>query len=309
MTDFRDLFEDRRQLINGRIDDMLSPGLGRDEASELVKYTFKTGGKRLRPILLLLSCEAVGGAQESALDASVAVEFIHAASLIFDDLIDKDRLRRNLPTAHEAFNDDKAISSGLFLASRGVQILSEYKNPKIMKMIGWGLVELSRGEILDVISEIAIDVDQYLTIADLKTGSLFSASAGIGAILGGGNRAEINALYNYGRSVGVAFQIRDDVLDIVGRSNPGRLERANLVLAHYLGMTSKEERLSHILPKSTASARVDPVEAMRRKAVRFAMKKSREHVQKAKAELVLLGESKSRKMLEKFADFAFHRRG
>ncbi len=305
MEDFRAVLAEKRELINRRIDEILSSGFEQSEANELVKYTFTTGGKRLRPVLLIMSCEAVGGDAKSSMDAAVAVEFIHAASLIFDDLIDKDRLRRNFPTTQAAFNDDKAIGSGLFLASKGVQILSDYRNSKITKMIGWALVELSKGEILDIISDIAIDVDHYVTVADLKTGSLFSAGAGIGGIIGGGTTSEINALYKYGRLLGVAFQIRDDILDLSGVGE--RRERANLVLAHYLGGTTKEERVSQILEKPDGVNQEQALEAIRDKAVAFAVKTSREQVEKAKSELKSLRESEKKRVLEQLADFALER--
>ena len=303
MSDFHALLEEKRGIINKRLDELLSTGFEQSEANELVKYTFRTGGKRLRPILVLLSCESVGGESTRALDAAVAMEFLHAASLVFDDLIDKHRLRRNLPTTQHAFADDKAISAGLFLASKGVQILSEYKNSRITRLVGWGLVDLSKGEILDTITELAIDVEHYLTIADLKTGSLFSAAAGIGGVLGGASPDEVNCLYNYGRAVGIAFQIKDDILDQSG--DPERQERVNLVVMHYLDEASKRERVSNLIGDEKASTM--GMAALYEKALEFALKKSREHVQKAKQELEGLKDLGKGKLLEEFADYSLER--
>jgi len=297
---FQELLQEKRALVNKRIDELLSTGFEQTEAYELVKYTFRTGGKRLRPILVLLSCESVGGTSEHALDAAVAMEFVHAASLIFDDLIDKHRIRRNLPTTRHAFADDKAISAGLFLASKGVQTLAEYKDARITKMIGWGLVDLSKGEILDVITELAIDIDHYLTIADLKTGSLFSAAAGIGGVVGGATGEEVDCLYNYGRAVGIAFQIKDDVLDASG--DPEREDRINVVLMHYLDEISKRQRISAV-----EDDREKSIAALRETAIEFALKKSREHVEKAKQELKGLRDPGKRKLLEDFADYSLER--
>jgi geranylgeranyl pyrophosphate synthase len=305
--EFQQLLEMKRGVVNKCIDELLSSGFEQNEARELVRYTFKTGGKRLRPIMVLLASEAVGGEEKAALNAAAAVEFVHAASLIFDDIIDKDRLRRDMPTLNVAFNDDRAISSGLFLASKGVQVLSDYKDPKIMKMIGWALVELSKGEILDVISDIAIDVEHYLNIADLKTGSLFGASAGIGGLVAKGSREEINALYNYGRAVGVAFQIRDDIFDITGRSNASRTERANLVLAHYLGETARQDRVKEMLNQNEGKNKDEPLEAMRQKALEFARRAAKEHVQKAKSEVSVLKDGEGKEALVALAEFALER--
>jgi geranylgeranyl diphosphate synthase type I len=304
MSTFQQLLEEKRSLVNRRIDELLSTGFEQSEANELVKYTFRTGGKRLRPILVLLACDSVGGKSDHALDAAAAIEFVHAASLIFDDLIDKHRLRRSLPTTQHAFADDKAISAGLFLASKGVQILSEYKDPRITRLVGWGLVDLSRGEILDTLTELAIDIEHYLNIADLKTGSLFSAASGIGGVLGGANAHDVNCLYNYGRAVGIAFQIKDDILD--QSADPARQERVNLVVMHYLDEATRRERVSNLLENSDKADNPQMSE-LYEKALQFALKKSREHVEKAKAELKGLRDQDKSKILEDFADYSLER--
>jgi geranylgeranyl diphosphate synthase type I len=304
MSSFQKLLEDKRALVNKRIDDLLSTGFEQSEANELVKYTFRTGGKRLRPILVLLACDTVGGKSDHALDAASAMEFVHAASLIFDDLIDKHRLRRSLPTTQHAFADDKAISAGLFLASKGVQILSEYKDPRITRLVGWGLVDLSKGEILDTLTELAIDIEHYLNIADLKTASLFSAAAGIGGVLGGANAHDVNCLYNYGRAVGIAFQIKDDILD--RSADPVRQERVNLVVMHYLDEATRRERVSNLLENAENSDNPQIAE-LYEQALQFALKKSREHVEKAKAELKGLHDPSKAKLLEDFADYSLER--
>jgi len=304
MNDFQRLLNEKRAIVNKRIDELLSTGFEQSEANELVKYTFRTGGKRLRPILVLLASEAVGGNSAHAIDAAVAMEFVHAASLIFDDLIDKHRLRRSLPTTQHAFADDKAISAGLFLASKGVQILSEYKDPRITRLVGWGLVDLSKGEILDTLTELAIDIDHYLNIADLKTASLFSAAAGIGAVVGGASPDEVNSLYNYGRAVGIAFQIKDDILD--QSVDPARQERVNLVVMHYLDEATKRERVSNLLEGKENSSSME-IAVLYEKALQFALKKSREQVEKAKAELKGLRHPNGSKLLEDFADYSLER--
>jgi geranylgeranyl diphosphate synthase type I len=303
MEMFRAILDEKRVTLNKRIEELLAAtGFAQNEANELVKYTFRTGGKRLRPILTLLACECVSGESKHALDGAVAMEFLHAASIVFDDLIDRHRVRRNLPTTQHAFADDKAISAGLFLASKGVQILSEYKDQRITKLVGWGLVDLSKGEILDVTTELAIDVEQYLAIAELKTGSLFSAAAGIGGVLGGATTEEVNCLYNYGRAVGIAFQIKDDILD--QSNDPERQERVNLVAMHYLDEATKKERISNLLENHGGT--VD-IAVMYEKAMDFALKKSREHVERAKREIQLLKDRGRSKLLEDFADYALER--
>jgi len=303
MRGFRPVLDEKRAIVNKRIDELLAAtGFEQSEANELVKYTFRTGGKRLRPVLTLLACESISGESRQALDGAVAMEFLHAASIVFDDLIDRHRVRRNLPTTQHAFADDKAISAGLFLASKGVQILSEYKDQRITKLVGWGLVDLSKGEILDVTTELAIDVEQYLAIAELKTGSLFSAAAGIGGVLGNASTDEVNCLYNYGRAVGIAFQIKDDILDQT--NDPERNERVNLVVMHYIDEATKRQRISNLLENHDGT--VD-LSVMYEKAMEFAVKKSQENVQKAKQEIQILRDHGRSKLLEDFADYALER--
>ena len=303
MKEFSSILNERREMVNKRIDEVLAATqFEQSEANELVKYTFRTGGKRLRPVLVLLACESVGGELGHSLDGAVAMEFLHAASLVFDDLIDRHRVRRNLPTTQHAFADDKAISAGLFLASKGVQILSEYKDQRITRLVGWGLVDLSKGEILDVTTELAIDVEHYLAIADLKTGSLFSAAAGIGGVLGGATSEEVNSMYNFGRAVGTAFQIKDDILD--QSSDPERQQRVNLVVMHYLDETTRKERISNLLENHGDT--VD-ISALYEKAMDFAVRKAREHVERAKQELKDLRECGKSELLERFADYALER--
>src|SRR5438445_12317941 len=104
-------------------------------------------------MLVIPSTKAFGRDPKEALDAAAALEIIHAATLVFDDLIDKDQVRRGAPTIHMAFSNEKALTSGLFLASKGVQLLSNYKNAEVMRMIGSTLVDVSRAQLLDSIPD------------------------------------------------------------------------------------------------------------------------------------------------------------
>src|SRR5437879_153036 len=148
MRKFPPSLEAWRDPIEKTINKTLKANFDKREANQIIKYMFRTGGKRCRPLLVVLSAEALGGKPEEALEAAAAVEIIHAATLVFDDMIDKDQVRRGAPTIHMAFSNEKALTSGLFLASKGVQLLSNYKNPEVMRMIGTTLVDISKGELL-----------------------------------------------------------------------------------------------------------------------------------------------------------------
>src|SRR5256714_1204979 len=172
MRKFPPSLEAWRDPIEKTINKTLKANFDRREANQIIKYMFRAGGKRCRPLLVVLSAEALGGKPEEALEAAAAVEIIHAATLVFDDMIDKDQVRRGAPTIHMAFSNEKALTSGLFLASKGVQLLSNYKNAEVMRMIGSTLVDVSRGELLDIISDLNASVSECIAIADLKTASL-----------------------------------------------------------------------------------------------------------------------------------------
>ena len=210
------IVSEKRRHIDARLVELVSDDTTSATvmgALEPTKYLCSSGGKRLRPILLLLSCQALGGDPQKALDAAVAMEMIHSSSLIFDDLIDLDSTRRRRKTVHVRFGEGRAIGVGLFLASRATQIMALYRDERIDNRFAEALVQLSKGELMGVMADHENDFDVYLEIAKLKTSSLFMASASIGALLGGGTEDQVEAMSEYGRFVGLAFQIRDDIMD------------------------------------------------------------------------------------------------
>src|SRR5207249_7642258 len=225
-------FQEWRDPIEKTINKTLQTNFDKREANQIIKYMFRTGGKRCRPLLVVLSNEALGGDPRNALEAAAAVEIIHAATLVFDDLIDRDQVRRGAPTIHMAFSNEKALTSGLFLASKGVQLLSNYKNPEVMRMIGFALVDVSKGELPDVLSDRSASVSECIAIADLKTATLFASAAGIGAAVAGVEGKDLVGMQKYGRASGMTFQIRDDMLDFEDGSAEQSLGGPNIVTSH-----------------------------------------------------------------------------
>ncbi|MBS7629621.1 polyprenyl synthetase family protein [Candidatus Bathyarchaeota archaeon] len=182
--------------------------------SRIVRYIFEKGGKRCRATLLLLCAEMLDCRMERALDAAVAIELIHTSSIIFDDIIDNEKIRRNSQPLHIAFGEGVAITCGLFLASKAVEILSHYDSKEIMRAIGTAIVTMSQGEMLDVFSQGEEGVEEYLKIISFKTGAMFSASAEIGALVAGASRDQVECLSECGRLIGISFQMRDDIADL-----------------------------------------------------------------------------------------------
>lgn len=195
---------------------------------EAMAYSLFSGGKRLRPILVLLAAEAVGGDSNTVLPAACAVEYLHTYSLIHDDLpaMDNDSLRRGQPTCHVKFGEDIAILAGDgFLAEAFVLIATEQsigRGDKALQVIA----ELSEavsvrgmvgGQAADILQTgIGADIETIEHIHSLKTGKLITAAARCGAILAGSDEAFLGAITDYAVNLGLAFQITDDILDVVG---------------------------------------------------------------------------------------------
>jgi geranylgeranyl diphosphate synthase, type II len=200
-----------------------SPETPPSDLHAAMRYSCLAPGKRLRPVLCMVGAEAVGGEGISVLDAACAIEMVHCFSLIHDDLpaIDNDDLRRGMPTCHKKFGEPMAILAGDALFALAFQTLSFSPHPaeRVVRAIqvltiATGSDGLVGGEVVDVLSEgLEIDRDGLAFIHSRKTGSLIAASLEIGAILSGGSEEQVEALRLYGMSVGLAFQIADDLLN------------------------------------------------------------------------------------------------
>ena len=182
---------------------------------EAIRYSLEAGGKRVRPVLCLLACEAVGGTVAQALPGALALEYVHTYSLIHDDLpaMDDDDLRRGRPTNHKVFGEGHAILGVLASAA-----LDPVRRADALALLaeGSGWRGMAGGQALDLEGEkhtTPPDLEQLRLIHRLKTGALLRASLEIGAVLGGATPAERSALRTYGAAIGLAFQIQDDILD------------------------------------------------------------------------------------------------
>jgi len=301
-------FQEWRDPIEKTINKTLQTNFDKREANQIIKYMFRTGGKRCRPLLVVLSNEALGGDPRSALEAAAAVEIIHAATLVFDDLIDRDQVRRGAPTIHMAFSNEKALTSGLFLASKGVQLLSNYKDPEIMRMIGTTLVDISKGELLDILGDFNASVSECVAIADLKTASLFGTAAGIGAVIAGADGRDLVGMQKFGRSSGMAFQVQDDILDFTDGSDEPMLKAPNIVTSHCLHEAPRSISNSKLL-ESNGNATNRQVLRILKKAgsMEFAKTKAKEYAGAAKDALDKVKRLEKRKILDDYADYLWRR--
>jgi len=186
-----------------------------------IYYTMALGGKRLRPVLVLMACEAVGGKAGEALIPAVGLELFHNFTLLHDDLMDRADVRRGKPTVYRKWNDNVAILSGDAMLTMATQHIARARAevlPQVMELYNKTAMEIYEGQQWDMDFEDRSDVkvDEYLEMIRLKTSVLLGCATKMGAILGGASKATAEDFYRVGVSVGLAFQLQDDVLDVWG---------------------------------------------------------------------------------------------
>ena len=200
-----------------RINDALKRELELYSASEFfepLQYALE-GGKRIRPLILTLSAESVGNCDENAYIASCAVELLHTESVIHDDIIDNEISRRRKDPFHIKYGYNTSIITGDFVLGLILNISSRLDNARISRELANTAMMMSDGEMIETRLESSDDItfDDYLKVIEYKTATAFEAASKIGAILGKGNEEEILALAEYGKNMGIAYQIRDDLQD------------------------------------------------------------------------------------------------
>ncbi|MFO7832623.1 MAG: polyprenyl synthetase family protein [Halohasta sp.] len=201
--------ERRVGLVNSRLEALIE-STEPDELAAQLESVVLAGGKRVRPAVTLLACEALGGEPEDAVDFAAGIEFVHNASLVIDDIIDRSAVRRGTPSAWAAHGYGPAIiaSDGLLGEAFGLFL----GNDRAMQIVAESMVELGEGEATELVDRPTTE-EEYMTLARRKTGALFRAAAELGAVAGEADASTVEAFGEYAERVGVAFQIRDDVLD------------------------------------------------------------------------------------------------
>lgn len=184
-------------------------------------YIIKSGGKRLRPFLVLASAKAVGANFSDVYNAAMAVELLHNFTLVHDDIMDNAEKRRGKPTIHKIYDESTAILTGDNLTAYSYKSLlkdCKINCVEVVNTFTQGIIEVCEGQSLDELFEIKnnVSISDYKKMIFKKTASLAGMCCSIGAQLGGAGKEEVKSLYNYGRNLGMAFQIQDDFLDIFG---------------------------------------------------------------------------------------------
>ncbi|PUA16456.1 octaprenyl diphosphate synthase [Glaciimonas sp. PCH181] len=220
--------------------------------NQIAEYIISAGGKRLRPVLVLLMAQAFGYKGEKHHELAAVIEFIHTATLLHDDVVDESSLRRGRKTANALFGNAASVLVGDFLYSRAFQMMVGVNNPRVMQIVADATNVIAEGEVLQLLNMHNPDISEarYLDVIRSKTAKLFEAAAQIGVLIAGGNDDAIDAAGEYGRSLGTAFQLIDDVLDYSGNAadigkNVGddlREGKATLPLIYLMQHGTSEQR-------------------------------------------------------------------
>lgn len=195
------------------------------ELYDPMRYMLSLGGKSLRPLLLLLTCKILKGKINDALPAALAIELFHNFTLIHDDITDNSPLRRGKPTVHVKWNVNVALLSGDALLIKSYQELNKTPQkylPQVFRLFNDAALRVCEGQQFDMNYETKnkVTIQNYLDMISMKTAALFSASMGMGAILAGATAADCNKMKVTGESLGMLFQLKDDILDVFGK--PGK---------------------------------------------------------------------------------------
>jgi geranylgeranyl diphosphate synthase type II len=256
---FDELVERWRSLIDRRLDGLLKPAPGLPPTLlEAMRYSTLGGGKRLRPLLVLLACDAAGGPVELALPAACAVEMIHTYSLIHDDLpaMDNDDFRRGQPTCHRKFDEATAILAGDGLLTKAFEVLTELE-PAVVAARCVRLLAKAAGEAGMVGGQVddlhpehgAGDLEWLESLHRRKTGALLTASLLMGGEVASADAVGLAALERYGQAIGLAFQIADDLLDVAAMGKGARKDEAagKVTFPGILGISASRRRAEELV--------------------------------------------------------------
>ncbi len=287
----------------------------------ITKYVLRQKGKKVRPILVLLTAEACGGVNERSFRGATLVEILHTATLIHDDVVDEADTRRGLASINAIWKNKLAVLMGDFLLSKGLLLSLENDDFRFLQITSTAVRRMSEGEIHQIQKSRKLDMDEetYLRIIGDKTASLISTCCEIGAFSATDDTAVHAAMRAYGENVGLAFQIRDDLLDYVGRRSitgkPTGLDlsekKLTLPLIHALSAVSKSEGREILAmiraggKKMNVKTIVSFVEA--NGGLDYAARRARDYADRAIADLAALPDSPSKESLASFADFVVDR--
>ena len=327
MSEVIEILKKYSESIDHEIEEALStvnPKALRDSSVHLIS----AGGKKIRPSLAVLSCQAVGGKSEYALKTAAAIELIHTFSLIHDDIMDKDDMRRGEPSVHVLWGEPMAILAGDTLFSKAFETVirtkiddTSYKRVnEALAVVVDSCIKICEGQACDMSFEEKFDVkeSEYMNMIYKKTAALIAAATKAGAIMGGGNPEQVEALSEYGRLIGLSFQIQDDYLDVVSDAESlGKPVGSDIVegkmtlmVVKALAEASPEDKETLItILKENNPERVDEAISIFEKygSIKYTHDLALDNVKKAKKLLDILDDSEAKDALLLIADFVLQR--
>lgn len=234
-------------LINDELNAFTVPQSPK-ELYEPITYTLANGGKRMRPLLVLLGCKIFSEDVSQALKPAIGMEIFHNFTLLHDDIMDNAPLRRGKDTVHIKWDSNVAILSGDTMLIKAYEQVIQTRSevlPDVLREFNRTATLVCEGQQLDMNFESRSDVsiEEYLGMIELKTSVLLAACLKIGAMIGGASEADAQHLYNFGRDIGIAFQLQDDILDVYGESEKVGKQRGGDILSNkktYLLLRAKE---------------------------------------------------------------------
>lgn len=324
---FRERYLRLRKTMDHRVASMSRAWKAKD-LGEGCNYVLHAKGKRVRSILLLLSCEAVGGNSRNALDAGAAVEAMHNFTLVHDDIMDNAGTRRGHPTVHKRWNTNTALLVGDVLLGQAYAQLLRTKTTNIKQITALfteGLLEVCEGQALDLEfeRESGVSLSDYFTMIEKKTARLISMSTEMGAIIGGGTKTQIRNLRSFGHYLGRAFQVQDDLLDVVadqkdfGKTIGGDIlegKKTFLLIHAYQRSVGKDRRLLGTVMRrqhdKRSKALVSEVRSLYEKhgVLESARKQIRKDTEAAMSTLARLPQNRATEMLLWFSGVLLNRR-
>lgn len=217
---------DEYHLINRELAE-LAKSLPDSPLGEIISYVLSAPGKRVRPLILIFSAQALGGSASQAMNAALAIELAHAASLVHDDILDYGIERRGSPSALQRFGPEASLLAGDYLISRSIELVSHYKQP-VISAFAKACMDMSEGELMDLSS--ASSPDEYYQCISKKTASLFSASAKMGGLIAGASEEDVARFESYGMHLGLGYQVLDDLEEFLGLDQGKSSQKASVTL-------------------------------------------------------------------------------
>lgn len=307
--------------IEAALEANLTPHL--DLVRDTAGHILFAGGKRLRPLLMITCAKICGSNAPQNKRFSTIFEYLHAATLLHDDLVDGAEFRRGRPAAHRLFGNETAVLTGDFLLARALSIASDTHNTEVIRIIGEITEQMSQGEIQQLHNKGRLDISEaeYMEVIRRKTAVLIEGACHVGALVAHAEKVEAEALRRFGFHIGMAFQMADDLLDytsdtaVLGKSVGADLMEGKLTLPVIVALKAASPRDRHFMTeiirrKTFTDTDFDEFKTMLTEygGISHTHRQASQCISEAKADLDVFGMSPDRELLELIADYALSRK-